>query len=151
MSKLKLAQKVAMYAHKGQFDKAGVAYYHHPETVASKVKTYKQKIVAYLHDVIEDSIITADILSIMGFPKDVVDAVVALTRQDNEKYKDYLERVKSNKLARIVKIADLEHNSDLTRLQKITEQDIKRGVRYAIARNYLLGIITEYNEQNFQN
>ena len=145
MTKLKLAQKIAQYAHKNQIDLAGKPYYHHCETVANMCKTRTQKIVAYLHDVLEDSDITPELLLIFGFSQKIVDAVVCMTRLEQENYEEYIQRIKQNTLATKVKLCDLTHNSDLTRLPVIKEHDVKRGVKYLMCIKYLKGIDKELN------
>ena len=131
------AYKIAKKAHLGQVDKAGEAYIKHPEKVASFVKTDEEKAVAYLHDVIEDTELTLEDLNEYGFSKEVIEAVDIITKKRGEDYQSYLNSVKNNKLARAVKLADLRHNSDLTRLTKVTEKDIKRKEKYQKAIDFL--------------
>ena len=131
------AYEIAKKAHLGQVDKAGEDYIKHPEKVASFVKTDEEKAVAYLHDVIEDTELTLEDLSEYGFSKEVVEAVDIITKKRGEDYQSYLNSVKKNKLARAVKLADLRHNSDLTRLIKVTEKDIKRKEKYQKAIDFL--------------
>ena len=131
------AYKIAKKAHLGQVDKAGEDYIKHPEKVASFVKTDEEKAVAYLHDVIEDTELTLVDLYEYGFSKEILEAVDVITKKRGEDYQSYLNSVKNNKLARAVKLADLRHNSDLTRLTKITEKDIKRKEKYQQAIDFL--------------
>ena len=98
--------------------------------MASFVKTDEEKAVAYLHDVIEDTELTLEDLNKYDFSKEVLEAVDIITKKRGEDYQSYLNSVKKNKLARAVKLADLRHNSDLTRLIKVTEKDIKRKEKY---------------------
>ena len=126
MNKYELALKIATEAHKGQVDKAGIPYINHPLTVASLVDTEEEKIVALLHDTIEDTNITEQDLLNYGFSNKIVKAVKLLTHNKNVPYMDYIAKIKDNELARKVKIADLTHNSDLSRLKGITEKDKKR-------------------------
>lgn len=137
MNKYELALKIATEAHKGQVDKAGVPYINHPLTVASLVDTEEEKIVALLHDTIEDTNITEQDLIDYGFPNEIVEAVKLLTHNKNVPYMDYVAKIKDNELARKVKIADLTHNSDLSRLKEITEKDKKRYEKYQKALLYL--------------
>lgn len=130
MSNYELALKIATEAHKGQVDKAGVPYINHPLTVASLVDTEEEKIVALLHDTIEDTSITEQDLIDYGFPNEIVEAVKLLTHNKNVPYMDYVAKIKDNELARKVKIADLTHNSDLSRLKEITDKDKKRYEKY---------------------
>ncbi len=137
MNKYELALKIATEAHKGQVDKAGVPYINHPLTVASLVDTEEEKIVALLHDTIEDTNITEQDLLNYGFSNKIVEAVKLLTHNKNVPYMDYVAKIKDNELARKVKIADLTHNSDLSRLKEITEKDKKRYEKYQKALLYL--------------
>lgn len=131
------AYEIAKKAHLGQVDKAGEDYIKHPEKVASFVKTDEEKAVAYLHDVIEDTELTLEDLCEYDFSKEVIEAVDIITKKRGEDYQSYLNSVKKNKLARAVKLADLRHNSDLTRLIKVTEKDIKRKEKYQKAIDFL--------------
>lgn len=124
-------------AHAGQVDKAGVDYIQHPLYVASQVNTEQEKAVALLHDVIEDSDITAADLFASGLSNEVVTAVQILTKKKGQSYQEYLGKVKSNNLARVVKLADLKHNSDLSRLKSVTNTDYERVKKYKNAIYYL--------------
>lgn len=137
MNKYELALKIATEAHKGQVDKAGIPYINHPLTVASLVDTEEEKIVALLHDTIEDTNITEQDLLNYGFSNKIVEAVKLLTHNKNVPYMVYVAKIKDNELARKVKIADLTHNSDLSRLKEITEKDKKRYEKYQKALLYL--------------
>ena len=131
------AYEIAKRAHLGQVDKAGEDYIKHPQKVASFVKSDEEKAVAYLHDVIEDTELTLEDLHEYEFSKEVIEAVDIITKKKGEDYQSYLNSVKKNKLARAVKLADLRHNSDLTRLTKVTEKDIERKEKYQKAINFL--------------
>ena len=120
-SMVDLALSIARKAHEGQLDKAGVDYIEHPIYVASQVDTEEEKAVALLHDVIEDSPVSAEGLLQAGLPETVVTAVQVLTKKKEQDYQTYLETVKKNPLARLVKLSDLKHNSDLSRLSSITD------------------------------
>lgn len=132
------ALAIARDAHKGQVDKAGVAYIQHPLFVASLVEGELAKTVALLHDVVEDSDWTLEDLRKEGLPEEVVQAVGILTKKRNENYEEYILRVKQNPLARQVKLADLKHNSDLSRLANVTDRDRKRVAKYQKAIAYLI-------------
>ena len=132
-----LALSIAKKAHKGQYDKAGVDYIEHPLFVASLVDTQEEKAVALLHDVLEDSPYKAEELILAGLPETVVSAVQILTKKKGQDYQQYLELVKSSPIARRVKLADLKHNSDLSRLATITEKDLERFEKYKKAIDYL--------------
>lgn len=128
---------VAYKAHKGQKDKGGKPYILHPLTVALRVKGREEKAVALLHDVIEDTDITISNLMEHGFSKNVVQAIVAITKINGETYEEYLSRVNQNKIAKKVKLADLRHNCDLTRLKEVTNRDIIRVKKYNKAISFL--------------
>ena len=116
MSRLQQAIDIAKRVHAGQFDKQGVEYFKHPETVASYVDGEDAKIVAYLHDVIEDGngqVSLDDLRKIFG--NEIANAVNILTRPKDMPYFDYIERIKTNDLAKKVKLADLKHNTDPSR------------------------------------
>lgn len=125
------AMEIASEAHSGQFDKGGMPYILHPIAVSAKCATNDAKIAALLHDTVEDSdFVTLQCLADDGFPKQIVDAVDALTRREYESYSDFISRVSEDPIATEVKIADLEHNMDLTRLKCITKTDIDRIRKY---------------------
>ena len=134
---INIALSIAKKAHAGQVDKAGIDYIQHPLYVASQVKTEQEKAVALLHDVLEDSDITAADLLAYGLSNEVVTAVQTLTKKKGQSYQDYLEKVKSNDLARVVKLADLKHNSDLSRLKSVSDTDYERVKKYKNAIRYL--------------
>ena len=136
-SMVDLALSIARKAHEGQLDKAGVDYIEHPIYVASQVDTEEEKAVALLHDVIEDSLVSAEELLQAGLPETVVTAVQILTKKKEQDYQTYLETVKKNPLVRVVKLADLKHNSDLSRLSSITEKDKERLKKYKKAIDFL--------------
>ena len=132
-----LAFEIAKEAHAGQTDKAGLDYILHPLQVAAEMTTDEEKAVALLHDIIEDTDVTANELLAKGLPDNVVEAVKALTKKHNQNYAAYLAGVKKNRLATAVKLADLKHNSDLSRLEKITQKDRERAEKYRKAIEYL--------------
>ena len=137
----RLASKMSYEAHKNQFDKAGVPYIFHPIHIAEQMDSEESCVVALLHDVIEDSDITLEILS-KYFDDDIIAALRVLTKKENDDYVMYIKRVKTNKLATKVKIKDLEHNRDLTRLDEVTDKDRKRSMKYWEAIRYLEDIET---------
>lgn len=119
MGNLERAIEIAAAAHAGQTDKAGAPYISHPLRVALgfiRAGDEERAIIAVLHDVIEDSDLTAGDLRREGFSQAIVDAVEALTRPDGEPYRDFILRAAANELARPVKIADLKDNLNRTRL-----------------------------------
>lgn len=127
---LALAIAIATKAHDGQFDKAGKPYISHPLTVMAQMGTLESKIVAVLHDAIEDSDLKITDLVQQGFPDFIVKAIAAITKLEGEQYEDYILRVKSNAIARKVKIADLTHNMDISRIANPTEKDFQRLEKY---------------------
>ena len=125
----KKAIKLAYKAHKDQYDKAGVPYINHPLHLAESMDDEYTTIAALLHDVVEDTNITLDDLA-KEFPKEVIDALKLLTHHKGVPYMDYVAKIKTNDIAKAVKIADLKHNSDLTRLDNITDKDLERVKKY---------------------
>ncbi|MCZ0856252.1 GTP pyrophosphokinase [Enterococcus faecalis] len=116
---------------------AGVAYINHPEYVASLVTTDEEKATAYLHDTLEDTSLTVEQLKNAKIPTAVIEAVSVLTKNGNDDYFCYLGKVKNNPIARKVKLADLQHNSDLTRLNHLEKKDMDRLVKYKKAQKFL--------------
>ena len=131
-----LALQIAKEAHAKQVDKAGKDYIFHPVCVASYMDTDTEKAIAYLHDVLEDTDVTVDELRTL-FPKEIVDTVILLTRRKNESYFEYIQRASKSKLAKKVKVADLLHNLDITRIKEPTKQDYGRLEKYKKAILYL--------------
>ena len=114
-----MALTIARTAHHGQTDKAGKPYIEHPLFISAHphIKNNIQaRILAILHDVIEDTDVTLEQLTNLGFPEDIIRALDAISRRPGEKRKEYLKRVKGNILALKIKLIDLEHNSDEKRL-----------------------------------
>ena len=133
------ALEIAVKAHSGQKDKVGDPYILHPLRIMMKMDTEEERIVAALHDVVEDSDITLDDLRQAGFPKTILEAVDCLTRRKGEDYEAYVERASSIPLAKKVKIADLEDNMNFRRIHHLTEKDAARILRYQKAYRYLTG------------
>ena len=127
---LALAIAIANQAHAGQLDKAGKPDISHPLTVMAQMDTLESKIVAVLHDAIEDSDLKIEDLVEQGFPKFITDAITAITKLEGEPYEGYILRVKSNAIARKVKIADVTHNMDISRISNPTEKDFQRLEKY---------------------
>ena len=128
------ALTLAVQCHKGQKDKAGCDYINHPIWVANRCKRLEEKIVALLHDTMEDCGVTVEMLREQGFWDNIIDAVHACTKQKHEDYFDYIRRVGSNPISRGVKMIDLEHNMDILRLAElcqvrmdIRESDLRKG------------------------
>ena len=127
---LDLAIEIAEKAHTGQVDKAGKPYILHPLTVMAQMEDVESKIVAVLHDAIEDSDLTLTELSQQGFPELITEAIAAITKLDGELYDDYLLRVMGNAIALKVKIADVSHNMDISRIAHPTDRDFQRLEKY---------------------
>lgn len=138
---LPAARAVAAEAHRGQVDKAGQPYLNHPKAVARALEEYGETamMAGWLHDVVEDSRFTLEDLRDYGFPPEVVAAVDSVTRRDGETYMDMIRRAAADPLGRLVKIADVSHNSDEARLAKLPA-DVADGLRrrYAKARKVLV-------------
>ena len=126
----KKALKLCFEAHKEQLDKSGLPYVFHPFHLAEQMKSEETTVVALLHDVAEDTQYTLEDLANMGFGKAVIDALTLLTHDDDTDYMDYVRAIKENPVARAVKLADLTHNSDLSRLETIDEKAILRREKY---------------------
>ena len=126
----KKAMKIAFEAHKNQTDKNGIPYIYHPIHLAEQMADEKTICVALLHDVVEDTDITFEQLVREGFPDDIIEALKLLTHDDSIQYMDYVKEIKSNPIAAAEKLADLKHNSDLTRLDVIDEKAINRAEKY---------------------
>lgn len=139
MSTLETAIAIAVNAHRGQVDRQGRPYILHPITVMMSMDTDEERIVAILHDVVEDSPISLDDLREAGFSEVIVGAVDALTNREGESYEDFTERVSHNPLARRVKLGDLQHNMDIRRLPEITDKDLERLRKYRAAWRRLTG------------
>ena len=129
----KKALRLAYEAHKGQYDKSGVPYVFHPLHLAEQMDDEDSIVAALLHDVAEDTDYSLDDLRRMGFPERALAAVALLTHDPAEPYLDYVARVKENAVARRVKLADLRHNSDLSRIDRVTQRDLDRVEKYAAA------------------
>ena len=131
---------LAKKAHEGQIDKAGNPYIEHPLRVSRLVKGgVDEMLTALLHDVVEDTPMTLADLRAMGYSEKVVAAVDCMTRRNEETRQAYLERLKPNETARRVKLADLTHNSDLSRIANPTERDYRRIENYQKEKAYLQG------------
>ena len=125
-----LAKSIAHAAHEGQLDKAGKPYIEHPRTVADAVEGDTAKAVAWLHDVIEDSSMTFEDLKAEGITPEIINHVRLLTHDKSVPYLDYIAAIKGDPVACEVKLADLRHNSDLCRLNTITDKDRERLAKY---------------------
>ena len=130
MSTLERALEIAVCAHKGQSQKNATPYVLHPLHLMQQVETIEEKIVALLHDVVEDSGLTLDDLRAEGFGEKIIAAIALLTRNTGQSYAEYIARIQHNELARTVKLVDLKHNMDITRIEQLTDNDLKRLQKY---------------------
>ncbi len=129
-SATKRAMLLALDAHKGQYDKGGLPYIMHPLHVAESMETEDECVVALLHDVLEDTEITVLDLQEWGITDRQIEALKLLCHDESVPYLEYVLKLRSNPIAEKVKIADLRHNADLTRLTEASEEDRKRAEKY---------------------
>ena len=126
----KKALKLCFEAHKDQVDKTGLPYVFHPFHLAEQMDDEISTVCALLHDVIEDTDYTFSDLSAMGFPPEVIEVLTLLTHDASVPYMEYVKQIAENETAKKVKIADLMHNSDATRLDTVDEWAEKRNQKY---------------------
>lgn len=129
---LEKAIRIAVNAHYGQNDKGGEPYIFHPLRVMDACRSLEAKIVAILHDVVEDTDVEMESLA-LEFPTKIIDALKLLTHRPDVAYLDYIEKIKENPISREVKIEDLKDNSNTSRLTHITDEDVERLKKYDIA------------------
>ena len=129
------AMQIAYSAHHGQVDKAGIPYIFHPLHLAEEMEEEISCCVALLHDTVEDTDVTIEQLR-QEFPPAVVEAIRLLTHEEGVEYFDYVRAIKKNPIAVKVKLADLAHNSDPTRVSNQGNAE-KRRAKYAAARKIL--------------
>ena len=137
--KTKKAMKLCYEAHKDQVDKSGLPYVFHPAHVAEQMTDEATTIVALLHDVVEDTDYTLEDLAAEGFGKEILEAVALMTHEDDVPYLDYVAKLKNNPIARAVKLADLAHNSDLSRIGEVDDKTRERLEKYKKAMELLEG------------
>ena len=131
------AMNIAYDAHHGQYDKGGVPYIFHPIHLAEQMETEEECIVALLHDVVEDTDVTFEELE-KEFSNEVIDALRLLTHDKDEEYMEYVKRIKTNEIARKVKMADIMHNYDKTRIgSDLVKKEKSKGGLYKEAYEYL--------------
>lgn len=131
----KKALKLCFAAHKEQKDKSGLPYVFHPFHLAEQMEDEESTVVALLHDVAEDTDYTLEDIAAMGFSRNVMEALALLTHDEAVPYMEYVKALRNNLIARRVKLADLRHNSDLSRLDadQIDEKALARVKKYAEA------------------
>ncbi|MBR4080194.1 MAG: HD domain-containing protein [Clostridia bacterium] len=135
----KKAMKIAFAAHRDQVDKSGMPYIYHPMHLAEQMTDEATTCVALLHDVIEDTEMTLAQLAAEGFTPEIMDALRLMTHDDSVPYMDYVAAIRENPIASAVKLADLKHNSDLTRLDTVDDKARARAAKYAQAIALLTG------------
>jgi (p)ppGpp synthase/HD superfamily hydrolase len=128
---------IAVEAHRGQMDRYGAPYILHALRVMNRLHSPLEQTVGVLHDVVEDTDWTFEGLAKEGFPKEVIEALKAVTKHENEDYEKFVQRSASNPLAKKIKLADLEDNMDLRRMHEVTEKDLPRLQKYVKAWNFL--------------
>ena len=136
----KKALKICFDAHKEQTDKAGLPYVFHPFHLAEQMPDEACTVAALLHDVVEDTFLMFEALEQEGFGKEVMNALKLLTHDPLVPYMDYIRHLSTNSIARTVKLADLRHNSDLSRLEIPTSDDLQRHKTYLEAIRFLEAI-----------
>jgi len=134
---IQTAISIACDAHGDQLDKAGEAYILHPLRLMLQFDDERLRIIAVLHDVIEDSEITLEDLKSKGFGEEILRALDRLTKKSSESYEQFIGRVSKNDLAKKVKIADLKDNLNIVRLETISHNDIERIKKYHGALQFL--------------
>lgn len=127
---LERAIAIAATAHAGQVDKGGAPYILHPLKVMLRMDSLEERIVAVLHDVVEDCGVSLDDLRKEGFSEEVLTAIESVTKVAGESYEDFVERAAQNPIGRVVKLADLEENSDLSRIASPSWEDLERVEKY---------------------
>jgi guanosine-3',5'-bis(diphosphate) 3'-pyrophosphohydrolase len=140
---IEAALHVALNAHMGQTDKGGQPYIWHPIRVALSCKTDAERIVALLHDVVEDGGAGTWESLQEAFPPEITEAVDCLTRCKGEPYETFIDRCASNELAAAVKLADLADNMDLSRIPNPSESDLARVEKYRRAVDVLMRSICQ--------
>ncbi len=145
MSNLDRAIILATRAHSGQVDRAGQPYILHPLRVMLKMSNEEARIVAVLHDVLEDTEVTAHDLAAEGFSEEIIEAVQAMSRRDDEDYEAFIQRAKQNSIARTVKMADIEDNMDPSRNLEPSVKDMERLSKYGRALDELMTKAQESN------
>ena len=132
------AMRLCYEAHRDQTDKSGVPYVFHPIHLAEQMRDEDTTVTALLHDVVEDTAYTFDDLVKMGFSENVITALKLLTHDKSVPYMEYVAKIKENPVAKAVKLADLAHNSDLSRLNSVDDKVRSRIQKYEAAKKLLL-------------
>ncbi len=153
---LKKAEAIARKAHEGQYDKGGRPFIGHPESVSSACLTEKAKITGWLHDVVEDTEMTMEEIRSYGFDEDVMEALKCVTKTEQYDENEYYTAIRNNPVAREVKLADLTHNMDLSRIPDDAPEDfrkkmIKKRDNYMRYYTYLTGAPEGMSLREFEN
>jgi len=135
------ALRLCFDAHINQVDKSGVPYVFHPIHLAEQMDDEISIICALLHDVVEDTKYTFEDIKTLGFSEDVIDILKLLTHDKDTPYLEYVKQITTNKIASKIKLADIKHNSDLTRLEEVNDQILDKIKVYKQA----LDILTNSN------
>jgi (p)ppGpp synthase/HD superfamily hydrolase len=130
MPTLEDAIALAVEAHRGQVDKGGQPYILHPLRVMLTLESDMERIVAVLHDVVEDTEYSLDRLRALNYPSEALEALECLTRREGESYEAFIQRIKPDPVARQVKLADLKDNMNIVRLHSLSQKDFERIARY---------------------
>jgi hypothetical protein len=130
LSTIETAIAVALAAHRGQKDKAGAPYILHPLRLMLQMETEQEMIAAVLHDVIEDAALSIEYLTNRGFERMVLEGVQSVTRREGESYDDFIVRAGLHPLGSKIKVADILDNMNLNRIASLTEDDLKRVIKY---------------------
>ena len=139
MATVEDAVSIAARAHTGQKDKAGAPYLLHPLRMMLRMETEAAMMAAVLHDVVEDTEWTLERLREAGFSEEVLEAVDCLTHREGESYEEFVERVRTNPIARQVKLADLEDNMNVRRINQLGPKELERMEKYHRAWRVLTG------------
>tara|TARA_Y100000022_G_C13170991_1_gene338617 strand:- start:96 stop:812 length:717 start_codon:yes stop_codon:yes gene_type:complete len=134
------AFSIALDAHENQYDKGGCAYIHHCLKVMDWFSNYEERIVALLHDVVEDSKWTLEKLKEEGFSDKIIEAIDSVTRRKSEDYFDFIARAKQNEIGLRVKLADLAQNSMIKRIPNPSKEDFERIEKYKKASDILMSV-----------
>lgn len=145
---LEKAIEIAVEAHRGQVDKAGKIYILHPLRVMLRGQNETEQILGILHDVVEDTPVTIEMLRLEGFSEEILESLNALTKKKGEPYGDAINRVLQIPLATQVKLYDMEDNLNRDRIPYPTEQDERRFAKYTRYHEVLITKLKEYQAQN---
>ncbi|MBQ9983850.1 MAG: GTP pyrophosphokinase [Lachnospiraceae bacterium] len=144
---LEKAIEIAVEAHRGQLDKAGKIYILHPMRVMLRGKNETEMIVGILHDTVEDTPVTLEMLQLEGFSKEVLEALECVTKHQGEDYGDFINRVLTNPLATQIKLYDMEDNLNRDRIPYPTPKDEARFKKYEKYHKVISKKLENYKKQ----